>query len=93
MAKAKPKAKAKNKQASPAVEESDDARRYKVEDGLRTLNRAEEIKGDPQLMRDISKHADDQAEVASRAAGMVKSGLISPKQQARMDAKAGPSAK
>lgn len=96
MAKAKSKSKAGatsvslTKPASPAqaAESAERERKYQVEDGLRTLTRAEEIKGDPDLMRDVAAHAKEQAEVAARSARMVKGGLISDKQKARMDAKA-----
>lgn len=36
----------------------DDERRWKAEDGMRTLMRAEEIKRDTALMRDIGAHRD-----------------------------------
>jgi hypothetical protein len=61
-----------------------DERRYRAQDGLRTLQRAEEVHGDKDLMRDIGKHAKDQHEVAKRAAHMVKSAAISQRQADRM---------
>lgn len=90
--KAKPKAKAKKK-ADPAPatapypstpEDKERERKYRAEDGLRTLQRAEEVRGDPDLMRDVANHASEQAEVAARAHHMVKSGLISDKQAAKL---------
>jgi hypothetical protein len=61
-----------------------DERRYRAQDGLRTLQRAEEVHGDKDLMRDIGKHAKDQHEVAKRAHAMVKSAAISQRQADRM---------
>lgn len=65
-------------------EDKERERKYRAEDGLRTLQRAEEVKGDPDLMRDVANHANEQAEVAARAAHMVKGGLISDKQAAKL---------
>jgi len=84
---AKGKAKAPKASVEPSPESAERERKYQVEDGLRTLTRAEDIKGDSDLMRDIAGHAKEQAEVAARSARMVKSGLISDKQKARMDEK------
>jgi hypothetical protein len=64
-----------------------DERRYRAQDGLRTLQRAEEVHGDKDLMRDIGKHARDQHQVAKRAAHMVKSAAISQRQADRMKTK------
>lgn len=84
--------KAKSKKAEPSSsvspESAERERKYQVEDGLRTLSRAEEVRADPKLMRDISAHAKEQAEIASRTATMIKGGLISDKQAARMQGKA-----
>lgn len=63
---------------------NDEERRYRAQDGLRTLQRAEEVHGDKDLMKDISKHARDQHEVAKRASAMVKSAAISERQADRM---------
>ncbi len=38
-----------------------DDRRYRAEDAVRTLTRAEEIKRDPKLMADVKAHAAHQA--------------------------------
>lgn len=64
----------------------DPERRYKAEDGLRTLQRAEEVRGDKGLMRDIGKHAKAQHEVAKRARALVKSGAVSERQASRLEA-------
>lgn len=83
MAKAK-SGKAKSDVAESPKGESAERRRYEIEDGLRTLSRAEEIKGDKGLMKEIAEHAADQADMARRTAGMVKAGLISDKQAAKL---------
>jgi predicted small metal-binding protein len=67
-----------------AGEPDADERRYKAQDGLRTLQRAEEVHGDAGLMKDIVSHAKDQHGVAKRAAAMVKSAAISERQAERM---------
>lgn len=61
-----------------------DEARYRAQDGLRTLQRAEEVHGDKELMGNIVKHAKDQHEVAKRASTMVKSAAISQRQADRM---------
>jgi hypothetical protein len=63
-------------------------RRYRAQDGLRTLQRAEDVHGDPALMKDMLKHAKDQHDVAKRANAMVKSAAISERQADRMKGKA-----
>lgn len=82
---AKGKVKAKPSMASAEVPQSED--RYKIEDGLRTLTRAEEVRSDKGLMAKIADHAADQAEMAQRAAGLARRGLISEKQAAKLAAK------
>lgn len=82
------KGKAKAKPSMAAVETAnvpDD--KYRVEDGLRTLTRAEEVRSDKALMAKIADHADSQAELMQRAAGMAKRGMISEKQAAKLSEK------
>lgn len=50
----KPKAPAKA-DMNAGVMRDDDARKWKVRDGLDTLQRAEEIRRDPELMREIDE--------------------------------------
>jgi hypothetical protein len=50
---------------APSAEE----RRYRAEDAMRTLQRAEEIKGDKGLMADVKAHAQKQVAVISKIAG------------------------
>lgn len=91
MVKVKMGAKGKAKAKPAMVEESggtaSDPDRYKVEDGLRTLTRAEEVRSDKALMAKIADHADSQAELMQRAAGMAKRGMISEKQAEKLSAK------
>lgn len=61
---------------------SDD--QWKVEDALRTLSRAEEIKSDPELMKKVRGLAEDKVEDFAKIAGLAKRGLISDKQAERM---------
>ena len=44
-------------------------RRYRAEDGLRTLQRAEEIKADKGLMADIKAHGQKQMATIAKVAG------------------------
>jgi hypothetical protein len=81
-AKAKPTAATAEIAGNPA---SDD--KYRIEDGLRTLTRAEEVRSDKALMAKIADHADSQAELMQRAAGMAKRGMISEKQAAKLSEK------
>ena len=46
----------------PSKEDEARERKYRAEDAIRTLTRAEEIKGDKGLMRDVKAHASKQAE-------------------------------
>jgi hypothetical protein len=46
---------AKSKDKGPVVESSDNERKWRAEDGLRTLAEAEKVKRDPKLMADIEK--------------------------------------
>lgn len=86
---AKSKASSKPKGGDEPMQSAESAardRKYEVEDGLRTLTRAEEVKGNKGLMKDIAAHAAEQADLAKRTAGMIKSGLISDKQAAKLPA-------
>jgi ribosomal protein S20 len=76
---------AKNKGASAPVADRD----WEIDDAVRTLTRAQEIEADPKLMEKVKKRAAEQAaeltEVAgSKVAAMVKRGLISEKQAAKL---------
>lgn len=46
--------------------ENADRRRYEVEDAMRTLVRAEQVKRDPKLMADVRTLASDLKKVAGR---------------------------
>lgn len=63
-------------------------RRWEVEDALRTLTRAEEIKADKKLMGEVETHALEKAEeleeVAAKAKDFAKRGLISDKQAEKL---------
>ncbi len=39
------------------VSQSVESRRYEVEDAVRTLSRADQIKRDPKMMADVKRHA------------------------------------
>lgn len=67
--------------APPAGEED-----YRVEDALRTLSAAEEIKDDAALMKKVRALAADKAEDFSHiaAGSLAKRGLISDKQAERL---------
>lgn len=51
---------------TPQAAESADRRRYEVEDAMRTLVRAEQVKRDPKLMADVRTLASDLKKVAGR---------------------------
>lgn len=53
----------------PTKEDEARERRYRAEDALRTLSRAEEIRSDRGLMRDVKSHAKDQIKAVSRVLG------------------------
>lgn len=91
MAKAAAKTKPGTKlKAKPTPEGADYDDKYLIESGLRTLTKAEELRGDKTMMDKIAAHAAEQAEVASRAKMMVARGLISDKQQAKLTGKVTP---
>ena len=52
------------------VADTDDSRRWKIEDGLRTIARAKEIEKDKSLLKDIKalakKQADDLAAIGKK---------------------------
>ncbi len=50
-------AKSDKKNSPPSY--ADEDRKYKAEDALRTLTRAEELRGDPALMKDVEKCRQD----------------------------------
>lgn len=51
---------------SPANAMSGDDMKYRAEDALRTLTRAEEYKADPQLMAHVEKCRSDQADALEK---------------------------
>lgn len=51
---------------APQAAEAADRRRYEVEDAMRTLVRAEQVKRDPKLMQDVRTLATDLKKVAGR---------------------------
>lgn len=51
---------------------NNDERRWKTEDAMRTIMRAEELKKDKALMRDVGKMAKDQAAKLSGLCGKAK---------------------
>lgn len=53
----------------PSKEEQERQRRYAAEDALRTLQRAEECRRDPQLMRDVKQVAKQQMAVLKNVTG------------------------
>lgn len=63
------KAKQSSQPAEVCGPDKKEMRRYEVEDGLRTLRRAEEIKADPKLMKDIKAEATKQVTMMSNIAG------------------------
>lgn len=60
--------------AVPTMSKDSDARerKYRAEDALRTLSRADEIRSDKGLMRDVKSHAKQQIKVASKVLGTAK---------------------
>lgn len=50
----------------PSKEQQARDRRYAAEDGLRSITRAEEIKSNPKLMRDIKALASEQAQTLKK---------------------------
>lgn len=85
-------AKAKSSTAVPCGMSAADSRRYEVDDALRTLTRAEEIKADKSLIADVQKAAAARATDMQKIAGgktgaLMKRGLISDKAAARMKAR------
>lgn len=58
---------AKPKKADVAVIAIKPERRYEVEDAMRTLHRAEQIKRDAKLLADVRVHAKELAKAAGRA--------------------------
>ena len=83
-------AKSKSMPASIGVETRED---WEAEDAMRTLMRADEIKGDAGLMKRVQKkaavHAKKSADIAARASNLAKRGLISDSQMSKMSEKAG----
>jgi len=67
---------------------SADSRKYEIEDALRTLTRAEEVKADKTLMAGVEKLAKEKAREMNTIAGsLAKKGLISDKQEAKLKGK------
>ena len=58
--------------AQPKLGPSADERKYRAEDSLRCLQRAEEIKADKGLMADIHAHAHKQMATIAKATGRGK---------------------
>jgi hypothetical protein len=56
-------------QAAVPARMSGEDRRWRAEDAIRTLTRAEEIRGDKGLMRDVARHAQQQAAALKKVAG------------------------
>lgn len=50
----------------PSPEEAKERRRYEVEDAMRTLTRAEQIRREPKLMADVRTLATDLKKIAGR---------------------------
>lgn len=65
--------------------------RWRVEDALRTLQRAGEIVHDKKLMEKVRAMATDKADemkvIARQANALAKAGRISPKQMAKLGAR------
>lgn len=63
-------------QPTEAVHAIDTAERdrYRAEDALRTLKRAEEIRGDRELMRDVKSYAKQEIKNVARVLGKPKPG-------------------
>lgn len=66
------------------IAERDD---YQAEDDVRTLQRAEEIKGDGDRMKRAAGKAKDQAANAKKIIELHKAGKISDKAKAKLEAK------
>jgi len=83
-------AKAKSNGDYPAVSAVEDER-YRVEDALRTLQRAGEIVHDAKLMAKVkecaAEKADEMKVIAKSADALAKAGRISPKQMAKLGAR------
>lgn len=70
------KAKQSTQPAEVCGPDKKEMRRYEVEDGLRTLRRAEEIKSDPKLMKDIKAEATKQVQMMGKIAGGAPNGKM-----------------
>lgn len=74
---------------SPVATESDE--QWRVEDALRTLQRAGEIVHDAKLMAKVKamagEKADEMKAIAKQADKLAKAGRISPKQMAKLAAR------
>lgn len=70
----KSRAKSKSPSVLVGVPSTDMDRKYRAEDALRTLSRADEIKRDGSLMRDLKKLAQQQVAALSKVAGPDKKG-------------------
>lgn len=73
MAKKLPKSRISTAEAAPisykrTKEDVERERRYRAEDAMRTLTRADEIKGDSRLMNDVKMLAKEQMAVAKKFA-------------------------
>lgn len=85
---AKAKSRSTESAAMPSGPSAAERRKLDVEDALRTLTRAEEIKTDKSLMREVAKLAKEKAsEMNTVADNLSKRGLISDKQRAKMKGK------
>lgn len=82
---------AKSKAASTSIASPVEDDSWRVEDALRTLQRAGEIVHDKPLMAKVKAMASDKAvemtAIAKQAAQLAKSGRISPKQMAKLGAR------
>jgi hypothetical protein len=79
----KPGAKLRPK-AKPADDYDAREDKYKIEEALRTLTKAEELRGDKSMMDKVALHAEDQANIANRAKMLVSRGLVSEGAAAKM---------
>lgn len=64
-------------------------RKWEVEDAVRTLTRAEEIKADPKMMEAVATMAKEKVDDMKAVERLAKRGLVSDKQMAKAKAKAG----
>jgi hypothetical protein len=84
-------AKAKTKGDYPAAVSSAENDRWRVEDALRTLQRAGEIVHDAKLMAKVKECAaekvDEMKAIEKSAGALAKMGRISPKQLAKLGAR------